>query len=125
MIERGDVLLLCFPFTNLQTRKVRPAIVVSSDSFNRKCRDAVFAFITTREYSSPFDIRIRDTDPSFQTTGLKVPSTIRIAKLMCLEQELACRRLGRADKHILAEVNSALARLFDLPQQAGKPPSRS
>ena len=114
MIKRGDILLLSFPFTELQTRKVRPALVVSSNSFNRKNQDAIFAFITTKEYKSPFDIRIKETDPSFQTTKLKAASTFRISKIMCLEQKLAVRRLGHADKIILNKVNTALKSLFDL-----------
>ena len=114
MIKRGDILLLSFPFTGLQTRKVRPALVVSSNSFNKRSQDAIFVFITTKEYTGPFDIRIEGTDPSFQTTKLKAASTLRISKLMCLEQKLAVRRLGRADKHILNKVNTALKSLFDL-----------
>lgn len=116
MIKRGDILLLSFPFTNLQTRKVRPALVVSSNSFNKKSQDAIFVFITTKEYTGPFNIRIKETDPSFQTTKLKVASTLRISKLMCLEQKLAIRRLGHADKHILNKVEVALKNLFDLSQ---------
>jgi len=115
MIKRGDILLLSFPFTDLQARKVRPALVVSSNSFNKKSIDAIFVFITTKEYTSPFDIRINEADISFQTTGLKATSTIRISKLMCLEQKLARRRLGYADKHILKKVYAALTTLFDLP----------
>jgi len=114
MIKRGDILLLSFPFTDQQTRKVRPALVISSNSFNKRSQDAIFVFITTKEYTEPFDIRIKETDPSFQTTKLKAASTLRISKLMCLEQKLAIRRLGHVDKHILKKVNSALTRLFDL-----------
>jgi len=125
MIKRGDILLLSFPFTDLQTRKVRPALVVSSNSFNKRSRDAIFVFITTREYTSPFDIRIKETDRSFQTTKLKVASTFRISKLMCLEQKLAIRRLGHADKHILEKVNVALKSLFSLSQQTNKTTAHS
>lgn len=116
MIKRGDILLLSFPFTDLQTRKVRPALVVSSNSFNRRNQDAIFAFITTKEYTSPFDIRIKETDPSFKTTKLKAASTFRISKLMCLEQKLAVRRLGHTNKIIINKVNTALKSLFDLSE---------
>ncbi len=125
MIRRGDILLLSFPFTDLQTRKVRPALVVSSDSFNRVNQDAVFVFITTKEYSSPFDIRIDETHPGFQKTGLKASSTIRTSKLMCLEHKLARRRLGYADKSILRGTNTALITLFGLQQAPDKPTNRS
>jgi len=113
MIKRGDIVLLSFPFTDLRARKVRPALVVSSNSFNRS-QDAIFVFITAKEYTGQFNIRIEETDPSFQTTKLKTASTLRISKLMCLEQKLAIRRLGHADKHILNKVNTALKSLFEL-----------
>ncbi len=115
MIRKGDILLLSFPFTDLQTTKVRPALVISRDSFNMISADAIFIFITSKEYATPFDLRIRRTDPGFETTGLKVSSTFRISKLMCLEQKLVRRRLGYADKYILDKVDLALTRLFDLP----------
>jgi mRNA interferase MazF len=88
MIRRGDILLLSFPFTGLQTTKVRPALVVSNDSFNKANKDAIFIFITRKEYDTPFDLRLKRSDPSFRATGLKVSSTLRISKLMCLEQKL-------------------------------------
>jgi len=125
MIRRGDILLLSFPFTDMQTRKVRPALVVSSNSFNRKSRDAVFVFITTKEYSSPFDIRINETDPGFQKTGLKSSSTLRTSKLMCLEQKLARRRLGHAEKSVLKRTNTALINLLGLSQRVDKPATHS
>jgi len=107
-------LLLSFPFTDLQTAKVRPGLVVSSDSFNKISTDAIFIFITSKKYDTAFDLRINQSDPGFQYTGLRVSSTLRISKLMCLEQKLAIRRLGHADKSILQKVDSALMRLFGL-----------
>jgi mRNA interferase MazF len=114
MICRGDILLLKFPFTNLQSTKVRPVLVVSSDTFNTAGQDAIFAFITSRVYSGFFDLLVRSTDTSFQAMGLKVSSTIRVSKLMCLNQNLACRRLGHADAATMEKVNDCLKRLFEL-----------
>jgi mRNA interferase MazF len=114
MIRRGDILLLSFPFTDLQTTKVRPAVVVSSDPFNKTSADAIFIFITSKEYTTPFSLRIKRTDPGFKTTGLKLSSTFRISKLMCLEQKLARRRLGYANKNMMEKIDSVLKRLFDL-----------
>ena len=112
MIKRGEVLLLSFPFTDLRSNKVRPALVVSSDSFNGTGQEAIFVFITSKEYSGPFDLRISGADPGFRNTGLKVPSTFRVSKLMCLEQGLVRKRLGYADKSILTKVDSALMLLL-------------
>ena len=46
--KRGDVVLVAFPFTDLSTTKMRPAIVISSEKFNRKFNDIVVATITSQ-----------------------------------------------------------------------------
>lgn len=114
MIKRGEIVLLSFPFTDLQTTKVRPALVVSSDSFNKIGRDAIFIFITSKPYNEPFDIRIDKQDTSFRATRLKVSSTLRASKIMCLEQGFVRRRLGCLDNKTLQKVEQALISLLSL-----------
>ena len=117
MIKRGEVVLISFPFTNLSITKVRPALIVSNDSFNKTRGDAIFLFITTKKYNTAFDLRINKTHPDFKATGLKTSSTFRVSKLMCLEQGLAKRLLGRASKCILKQVDTRLKCLL-LPQNS-------
>ncbi len=114
MLNRGDIVLVPFPFTDLTATTVRPAVVVSSDSFNRSSEDAIFLFITTRTHRSLYDFRVNKRDPDFRTTGLKYASTFRASKLMCLEQKIAQRRLGRASQAILKKTSAALKLLLDI-----------
>ena len=114
MVKRGEIVLLSYPFTNLKTSKVRPALVISSDSFNKKQRDAIFLFITTKIYNSPYDLRITKTNPDFRATGLKEPSTFRMSKLICLDQRLIRKRIGQANKSILSKVEQAIKSLLKL-----------
>jgi len=117
MIKRGEIVLVSFPFTNLTTTKIRPALIVSSNSFNKNSGDAIFLFITTKEYNTAFDLRINKTHPDFKATGLKTSSTFRVSKLMCLEQGLAKRRLGHVSKRILKQVDTRLKCLL-LPRSS-------
>ena len=114
MIQRGDILLLPYPFTDLTGVKVRPALVISSDSFNKLSQDAVFSFITTKGYKGPFELRLNETDASFEATGLKGASTFRLSKIMCLEQALVRRRLGHADGLLMKNVDAGLKCLLEL-----------
>jgi|GEM_PF-436085 len=108
MRKRGEIVLISFPFTNMVTTKVRPALIVSSNSFNKTMGEAIFLFITTKEYNTAFDLRINKTHTDFKATGLKTSSTLRVSKLMCLEQGKIKKRLGRASKRILKQVDTKL-----------------
>lgn len=46
-IQRGDVVLVTFPFTDLQGSKLRPALVVQSDKNNQRLSNVILAAITT------------------------------------------------------------------------------
>lgn len=124
MIKRGQIVLVSFPFADLQTKKVRPAVVVSSDSFNTMGSDAIFIFVTSKQYDGPFDIRLDEGTPEFQTTKLKMPSTLRVSKVMCLEQDLVKRRLGYLDDKTSRKVEQALMQLFELNRYHSRPPNQ-
>jgi mRNA interferase MazF len=46
----GDVVLLNFPFTNLQSIKKRPAVVISSMAYSQQRPDVIVLAITSRVY---------------------------------------------------------------------------
>jgi mRNA interferase MazF len=45
--ERGDVVLVPFPFTDLTTHKQQPALVISSNDFNARSADIILVGITS------------------------------------------------------------------------------
>ena len=80
MLKRGEIVTLPWPFTDdLSKQKPRPALVISSDEFNKTNQDAIFLFITTAEYNSPFDLRLKANDPRLSSTGLKSASTLDLS----------------------------------------------
>ena len=44
----GDVVLIGFPFTNLQTTKKRPAVVVSNAAYQQERPDIILMAITSQ-----------------------------------------------------------------------------
>ncbi len=46
--QRGDIVLVPFPFSDLSTTKVRPAVVVSSSLYHTTEPDLILAAITSR-----------------------------------------------------------------------------
>ena len=107
--------MLPWPFSDdLSKQKPRPALVISSDTFNISNEDAIFLFITTAEYSSPFDLRLKSNDPRLSSTGLKSASTFRTSKLLTLSKNMAKARLGHADMALLSDIELRLKSVLDI-----------
>lgn len=106
-LQRGDIVLCPFPFTDLTGRKSRPAVIVSA---NPQTDDLVVAFISTviPPTLALTDYRLDDQHPDFHRTGLKTISLFRLRKLMTLERHLIQRRLGRVSPTIEAELDTRL-----------------
>ena len=89
-MKRGDIVLIKYPFTDFSTLKVRPALVISSDEFNKQGEDAVFMCISaTPREPKKSDIKIESSNPEFAQTGLRRDSVFRVAKVVILKNSLA------------------------------------
>ena len=86
-----DVVVVPFPFTDQNTSKRRPGLVLSSAAFGRAAAHSVLAMITSADQSSwPGDLAIGNLGP----TGLTQPCLIRL-KLFTLDHRLIVRRVGK------------------------------
>lgn len=97
-LKPGDVVLLKFPFTDGQSFKKRPALVLND--FDDE--DIIVCRITSKIYESNFDIMIEE----WEEAGLKLPSVIRVHKIATLEKslvELVMGQIGSNTKNIVKE----------------------
>jgi len=102
----GDVISVEFPFSDFQTRKRRPALVLASGA-----EELMLARITThppREYSDVVLSRWSDI-------GLPQASTVRLTKLITIDHRLVHHKIGRllsddgrATANALRELTSAI-----------------
>lgn len=90
--ERGDIVLVRFPFTDLTSTKQRPALVVASRSFTATGEDVIVAAISGQRVERPgrFDHVVQ----AWQESGLLMPSIVRAGKLVTLHRDLIRRTLG-------------------------------
>jgi mRNA interferase MazF len=107
--EAFDVVVVPFPFTDRNTTKRRPALVLSShEAFNAASGHLVLAMITSAKNSTwPLDIEIVDLDAA----GLPSASVVRM-KLFTLDRQLILRKLGRLSERDGAAAAGALKTLF-------------
>lgn len=113
MLSRGDVVLTRFPFTDLTSASLRPALVVSQGQIGQ---DIVLVAISSvlRGALAPADYLVDPTHPEFVLTGLHVPSVFRMHKLATVERSVIVRRLGRIGPQLQAEVDRLLCATLGL-----------
>lgn len=105
VLQRGDVVLVPFPFTDLSAGKLRPAVITSVDP---QKTDIIIAFISSvisPGELSETDYLLRQDNPDFPQTGLKKASTFRMKKLLTIERSKIIRRLGRVSPAIQKELD--------------------
>jgi len=88
----GDVVLVTFPFTNLQVTKKRPAVIISSLPYNQAKSDFILMAITSqiKNECSFGEYILQD----WQQAGLLKPSMIK-PLIATLEQNKIVKRMGQ------------------------------
>jgi len=108
----GDVVLIPFPFTDFSTLKQKPAVVLSSGSFNTTHSDIIVAAITS--HLTP-DIAAEEyhLNQTEQTAcGLPKASLIKLGKIVTLDQRLVRKTLGRLPDDSLVKIFDKLRLIF-------------
>lgn len=106
MLNKGNIVLVPFPFTDLTGSKLRPALVLHS-----YLDDVIVAFISSSaRIISDYDILIRKS----KKNGLKVDSVLKLNKVITLDKKLIVGKIGDLEKDILKQVNETLLKMFEI-----------
>jgi mRNA interferase MazF len=102
--QPGDVVLVRFPFTDLTTAKLRPAVVIATHG-----DDLTIAGI----FSGPQPpretwISLNSQDPTFSQTGLKTTSVIKAERIAVIEQSIVVRKLGSLPPSHMEQLKKAV-----------------
>lgn len=96
-IQPGECWVADIPFTSGAGSKKRPVLVLWLDGL-----DTVVAAVTSAAPRSPTDVPLTD----WRLAGLRVPSTVRLSRLDCLEQTLLIHKLGSISAGDAAQVKT-------------------
>lgn len=106
MYKKGTIVLTPFPFTDLSSSKVRPAVIVSKGVI---CEDVVVAFITTNIKSrDKLKVALKPTN----INGLKQPSKVVCSKLATLEKKIVLGELGVISERDQKALDKSLRQVF-------------
>src|ERR1700748_463140 len=99
----GDVVLMKFPFTNSQTFKKRPALVIKDTNDG----DVIVCRITSQLHHTAYDVELKN----WNLCGLKLASVIRVHKIASLEKNLIDLKLGEIDGLVKIQIAAVVRSL--------------
>lgn len=108
--DKGDIVLLPFPFTNLKTTKRRPGLVISPKVFN-KAGDTTILFMTSNTATLP-----REGDVLVQKikeAGLPKPTLVRM-KFVTIANALILKKIGKLPAGDMKRVKAQVMRFFGM-----------
>jgi len=109
-IRRKDIVLLPYPFTDQEGTKVRPALVVSNDNFNRKSKDCILIPLTTVIKEEPYSIIMDNSN--LESGNLLKPSRIRVDKIFTIERSLIIMKIGSVNNQTFDKIMSELNKIL-------------
>src|SRR5439155_13374341 len=109
-MNRGEVVLVDWPFAGGSGAKVRPALVVQNDLDNRRLSNTVIAMITsvTRRATEPTQLLIDVSTPEGSQSGLRQTSVVNCVNLFTVEQTKILRVLGHLPPKLMQNIDNCL-----------------
>ena len=109
-MQRGEVVLLDFPFSSGTGSKLRPALVVQSDQNNQRMDNTIVAMITgtTHRTRQPTQVLVDITTPAGQQSGLRFTPAVTCENLFTVEQRLIARIIGTLPPDTMKQVDDCL-----------------
>jgi mRNA interferase MazF len=113
-LRRGDVVLVWFPNSDLQTFKRRPALVVQADNLETGLPQVVVAMITSNlaRRGHPCRVFVPLQSPTAKVAGFRTDSVIMTDNVATILENAVATRLGRFES--FAEIDKALRATFGL-----------
>ena len=113
-IERGAVMLVPFPNTDLRTAKLRPALIVQADDLGTDLAQVVLAMISSNLKRANHQSRVLIEAKSEQgkQSGLLFDSVVMTDNLATILLTTVSRVIGKLEE--MSEVDDALRRTLGL-----------
>lgn len=109
--QRGEVVLLNYPFASGQGSKTRPALVVQCDSNNQRLDNTIIVQITSRirfAKSESTQLLIEVLSIAGRQSGLINDSAVSCENLFTIRQDAIIRKLGSLPDSTMEQVNACL-----------------
>jgi mRNA interferase MazF len=111
--NRGDVVLVLYPNSDLRTAKTRPALIVQADNLQTGLPQVIVAMITSRLFRAnhPSRVVVTVSTPAGQQSGLLTDSVVMTDNLATVAEVAIDRVIGTLP---MADIDTALRNTLKL-----------
>ena len=110
-VQRGEIVLVDFPYSDRTGSKVRPALVVQADFWNDRLDDTILALITSshrRRIGAATQFVIEIATPEGQRSGLRIDSLVQCENLVTYDKAQVLRVLGSLPADSMNQIDMCL-----------------
>lgn len=106
----GDIVVVRFPFADLESTKKRPALVLAHTMRSPRNRLVTIAMITSQIEAQRIDGDVELSE--WRDAGLLHPSLLRLAKLATIDADLAEKTIGKLSDDDRKQTREAFQKIF-------------
>ena len=113
-MNRGDVVIVDWPYSDLSGSKLRPAVVVQADFLNGLVDDTVYVKVQSQRYAIPgTEVELA---PAAETlSGLKHLCYASCKDILTREQALVHHSLGVLSDAAMRQIEACLKTVLEIP----------
>jgi len=111
MMQRGEVVVIQFPFASGTVTKCRPALVIQTDINNRKLNNTIVAAISSNirlAKTEPSQLLVDPGTPEGASSGLAHPSAVKCENLFTVAQSEIHRSIGTLPEILMSRIDECL-----------------
>ena len=105
-VKQRDIILIKFPFSNLTGAKVRPALVLSNDKYNKYNLDTVVVAMTSNINPSEYKVFVENQD--LESGYLPLKSAVRVDKPFSILQSKVLKKQAKLNQTKFEEFKTQL-----------------
>ena len=110
MFQKGDIVVVKFPFADAEEYKKRPALVISNHKVN-KTGDYLMAQITSKDKKDVLSLAISMVDYT-DNKALPLKSFIRLHKIFLINKSLIITKVTSVKHEFLEKVTNKIIELI-------------
>jgi mRNA interferase MazF len=113
-LQRGDVVRVDWPYSDRTGSKVRPAVVVQDDPFNRLITDTILVLIS-RTHRAVGTTEVEIDSATETQCGLRYRSVVSCTNLLTVDQGLIPQTIGHLSAPSMHKIDASLKKAMGLP----------